>query len=116
MSDGTLVRTYALPPVVSIRGGTATLTRDHRALYVSALWEPARGFSRTYPQNALFKGAKLGLRLSLDDGKTESMVDPVDLGCRGYAEGCWNVPSPVAESGQNARWLVGQGCSERPVV
>jgi hypothetical protein len=116
ISDGAFVRTYTLPPGVSIRGRFATATQDHQELYVSALWEPTRDFSRTYPQEALFKGAKLGLRLSLNDGRTEPLVRAFELGCRGYADGCWKSSVAVSESAEGRRWVVSQGPSQNLLV
>ena len=123
MSDGTLLRTYPLPgealhgerPAVA-RIKLPIVTRDHRYLYASAFWTAGSGFSSTYPQETLFKGARLGLELSLEDGRMAAMADPIALGCRGFAEGCWLSSLGVTELGKEGPWLLGQGLSHRIAV
>lgn len=109
MSDGAAIRTYKLPEGVSVRGRLVARTADGGELGIPALWEPSRDFSSTYPQDALFRGARVGLRLSLADGVSTPVAHPMGLGCRGYAQGCWQTSLGVAETQAGRQWVVTQG-------
>jgi hypothetical protein len=123
ISDGNLLRTYPLPrqaspgerPAVT-RIKLPIVTRDQRYLYASAFWAAEPGFSSSYPQDALFKGARLGLELSLEDGRMEATAEPIELGCRGFAEGCWLSSLGATDLGKKGPFVLGQGLSQRMAV
>jgi hypothetical protein len=114
MSNGASVTRYKLPPRTFYSGSFPALSGDGRVLFLSALWAPAD--HNTNSLDAFFLGHKLGLRLSLDDGTTAPLVNPIKIGCRSPSWSCGQISVAVTGGSRDGRLIVSQGQSRDILV
>jgi hypothetical protein len=109
VSDSAMVRKYTLPAHTFSFHGMATLDDRRQALFLSVFLAPSD--HNMNPLESKWADIKLGLRLSLDDGKVVPLIAPFELGCRNICCGCKQVSVAVAGGANDGRIVVSQGQS-----